>query len=186
MKAIVFFALLVFCIIETRADDLVDSISRGINSIRLKANLSVLSRDIRLDCAAKSQSDWMASVGRMEHLREHPRSLDEYKSCEHHPSNRVVKSGYFAFDDLFVVAYNNGGVEIHPRPIANTHVGEIIAAGRGGDFEIRRPDLILEGWMKSPGHKQNILTPHFRDFGVGVASRPGEIYFCVVFASKEL
>jgi uncharacterized protein YkwD len=27
----------------------------------------------------------------------------------------------------------------------------------------------VEGWMKSPGHRRNILTPHWRHEGIGVA-----------------
>lgn len=26
----------------------------------------------------------------------------------------------------------------------------------------------LEGWMKSPGHRKNILTPHWKREGIGV------------------
>ena len=156
----------------------------GINAIRSSMGLNRLNREPRLDSAAKSQSDWMASVGRMEHLREFPKSLEEYRICNHHPANRVVNSGYFAFDELFVINYNGGGAEVHPRPAANTHVGEIIAAGRGGGPDVRRPDIILNGWMNSPGHRQAILTPHFNDFGVGVSARGGDVYWCVVFASR--
>jgi len=121
----------------------------------------------------------------MDHLRDPPKSLEEYMICEYHPANRVVKSGYFAFDELFTIRYNSFGVEVKPKPEANSCVGEIIAAGRGEDSDLRRPNLILEGWMKSPGHRQTILTPHFVDFGLGVYLAPGQVYWCVVFTSRE-
>jgi len=169
------------------SQDLSSTVATGINSIRSSRGLVQLKRERRLDSAASSHADWMASVGRMEHLREPPRSLDEYKVCNYHPANRIVNSGYYAFDELFRIDYNpdGSGAEVHPVPIANTHVNEIIAVGRGGGPDVRRPDIILDGWMKSPGHRDTILTPRFRDFGVGVASTGGDVYWCVVFAVRE-
>lgn len=169
------------------AQDLPGAVASGINSIRRSQGLSQLKREQRLEGAARSQADWMLAVGRMDHMREPARSLDEYKICNYHPANRVVNSGYYTFDELFKIDYNpdGSGAQVHPRSIANTHVGEIVAAGRGGGPEVRRPDIILNGWMNSPGHRQAILTPHFRDFGVGVASNGRDVYWCVVFAVKE-
>lgn len=184
-----FFALVACLVLNgaASAQDLSGSVAAGINSIRRSNGLVSLAREPRLELAAKSQAEWMASVGRMDHLRESPRSLDEYKICNHHPANRVINSGYFTFDELFRVDYNpdGSGASVHPKPAANINVGEIIAAGRGGGPEVRRPDIILNGWMNSPGHRQAILTPHFREFGVGVASRGGDVYWCVVFASRK-
>jgi uncharacterized protein YkwD len=42
-------------------------------------------------------------------------------------------------------------------------VGENIAAG------FRTPAAVVRGWMGSPGHCRNILTPSFLDLGVGVS-----------------
>jgi uncharacterized protein YkwD len=44
-------------------------------------------------------------------------------------------------------------------------VGENIAAG------FRTPAAVVRGWMGSPGHCRNILTPTFLDLGVGVSRR---------------
>ena len=34
----------------------------------------------------------------------------------------------------------------------------------------------VQGWMNSPGHRQNILTPHWRSEGIGVAvSNDGKV-----------
>lgn len=179
-------ALSFFCSLSP-AQDLSGMVASGINSIRHSHGLTQLRRETRLESAARSQADWMSSVGRMDHLRDPARSLDEYKVCNYHPANRVVNSGYYSFDELFKIDYNpdGSGAQVHPKPIANTHVGEIVAAGRGGGPDVRRPDIILNGWMNSPGHRQVILTPHFREFGIGVAARGGDVYWCVVFATKE-
>lgn len=182
LRALFVWLLLSSCVF---AQGLSQAISSGLNGIRSSSGLPLLKRDVLLDSAAQSQADWMVAVGRMEHLREPARSLDEFRKCNHHPANRVVNSGYFSFDELFRIDYNldGSGAQVHPTK-ANTHVGEIIAVGRGGGPDVRRPDIILNGWMNSEGHRHTILTPSFRDFGVGVASNGPDVYWCVVFARK--
>jgi uncharacterized protein YkwD len=46
-------------------------------------------------------------------------------------------------------------------------VGENIGGGHGRRYG--SPMAVFEGWMHSPPHRDNILDPHFRDVGVGVA-----------------
>ena len=46
-------------------------------------------------------------------------------------------------------------------------LGENIAAGQ------QKPESVVEAWMKSPGHRQNILSPLFWEVGVAVA-RPAD------------
>jgi uncharacterized protein YkwD len=46
-------------------------------------------------------------------------------------------------------------------------VGENIAAGGG---TLATPRAIVEAWMESPGHRANLLSPCFRDVGIGIAS----------------
>lgn len=48
-------------------------------------------------------------------------------------------------------------------------VGENVAIGP------EAPE-IHNGWMHSPGHRANILGPHFNALGVGVAERDGQLY----------
>lgn len=182
--AVAFLFLSAFCVPAT-AQDLSRAVDVGINSIRAAHGLRPLARERRLDSAAESQARWMCSVGRMDHMREPPRSFDEFKTCDHHPANRVVNSGYFTFDELFSLRYNDTGVEVIPKDAANSNVSEIIAAGFGGGPQVRRPDIILDGWMRSPGHRKAILTPHFNEFGVAVSSSNGvDVYWCVVFAAR--
>lgn len=42
--------------------------------------------------------------------------------------------------------------------------------------------IIVDTWMSSPGHKQNILRPEFTDIGVGVASIGKDVRATQVFA----
>jgi uncharacterized protein YkwD len=44
-------------------------------------------------------------------------------------------------------------------------VGENLAWGRGEDAS---PEQIMRRWLESPEHRQNILSPRWREFGLGV------------------
>lgn len=46
-------------------------------------------------------------------------------------------------------------------------VGENVASGAPG------ASTVVAAWMNSKGHRHNILTPEFRDAGVGVVDAPG-------------
>jgi uncharacterized protein YkwD len=46
-------------------------------------------------------------------------------------------------------------------------IGENIGGGHGRRYG--SPMAVFKEWMHSPPHRANILDPHFRDFGVGVA-----------------
>ena len=51
--------------------------------------------------------------------------------------------------------------------------GENVAYGKGVNV-----DGIFEGWMKSPGHRANILKPEFTEIGIGAApSATGKVYY---------
>jgi uncharacterized protein YkwD len=46
-----------------------------------------------------------------------------------------------------------------------TRVGENLGFGGGS---LGRPYAIFSNWMRSPGHRANILSPGFRDLGIAV------------------
>lgn len=47
-------------------------------------------------------------------------------------------------------------------------IGENIAWGTGA---VSTPASIVRGWMNSPGHRANILSPRYREIGIGVVGR---------------
>lgn len=59
----------------------------------------------------------------------------------------------------------------------NGNVGENIAWGQDSEEEVTKT------WMKSPGHRQNILGKRFRRVGFGMKKdEKGRPYWCAVFA----
>lgn len=80
------------------------------------------------------------------------------------PASRMRASGYLYSNDI--------GYE----------VAENIA---WGTLSLATPNAIVEAWMHSQGHRENILDPHYRDTGIGVVAavphslaggEPGAIY----------
>jgi uncharacterized protein YkwD len=41
---------------------------------------------------------------------------------------------------------------------------------------------LVRGWMKSPGHRDNLLNPNYRKMGIGIAIRKGNIYATQIFS----
>ena len=61
-------------------------------------------------------------------------------------------------------------------------VGENLA---GGDVTVSG---VIAGWLKSPQHCQNIMSPAFSDIGVACVRQPGsqwENYWTMVLATKR-
>lgn len=65
---------------------------------------------------------------------------------------------------------------------------ENIAVGKGDDGT---PKAIVRGWMHSPGHRANLLDPHYRQLGVGFThglpgkKRAGGGTFTTVFGMRR-
>ena len=55
-------------------------------------------------------------------------------------------------------------------PNGHFSAGENIAAG------LPTPEATVQQWMKSPGHRANILNREFSELGVGYLAKPGSTY----------
>ena len=61
------------------------------------------------------------------------------------------------------------------------HVGENVAVSDGAPLA-----LIMEGWMKSPHHRENILKREFIEIGLGVGRNgKGDIYYTQLFGTPR-
>lgn len=79
----------------------------------------------------------------------------------------MVRARYFAHD-------SRSGREFHERILRTGYargrratLGENLAWGTGSSASPRR---IVDGWMKSPGHRANILRRQFREIGIAIAT----------------
>jgi uncharacterized protein YkwD len=100
-------------------------------------------------------------------------NADLARSAVHH-SEDMVSADYF--DHV-----SPDGETLLDRIKASTYLphgspfllGENIALGT---LQLSTPDAIVARWMKSPGHRANILNAEFRDSGIGVVARAPSQY----------
>lgn len=67
---------------------------------------------------------------------------------------------------------------VRAEGVTFNYVGENIANG------YPNPTAVFKGWMGSSGHRANIYNRNYTNIGLGVASRQGKKFWCVVFAGK--
>jgi len=83
---------------------------------------------------------------------------------------------------------NPGDRAGHALVTADTlsRVGENIWGGTGQDYQDSRilARTIVDSWMSSPGHRDNILRPEYTHLGVGVGVVGQEIRATQVFATR--
>jgi uncharacterized protein YkwD len=158
-----------------------------INGQREQHGLSTLTYNKTLEKAAQAHAEWMARERTMEHLQPAPASFKEHRTCNHHPINRAINAGYIEWEEVFTAAPGENGISVVTKPDANEHIGEIIAAAWGGGHPASHAGAIVDGWMKSPGHRKEILTGHYAEVGIGVACTPDakDSFWCVVFGDPK-
>jgi uncharacterized protein YkwD len=154
-----------------------------INGQRTPNGLKACTYDQTLEKAAQAHAEWMARQRKMDHLQPPPASFEEHRTCNHHPVNRAINAGYLEWDEVFTAVQGENGMAVVTKADANEHIGEIIAAAWGGGHPASHTRTIVDGWMKSPGHRKEILTKHYKEMGVGVACTPDgkDTFWCVMF-----
>ncbi|MFT3746157.1 MAG: CAP domain-containing protein [Pyrinomonadaceae bacterium] len=95
-------------------------------------------------------------------------------------SDDMAGSGYLSHSDLF------GGKPDDRVAKAGLNdwrrLGENIAWVSGHADPLTR---VVECWMNSPGHRENMLNPKFRESGLGMTvTNDGKSYFTQVFVSR--
>lgn len=106
-------------------------------------------------------------------------------ACRH--SRDMIERGFFARENPDGQAPHDRVAEGHRRLVGTT--GENIwsrsrTSGRGARNESARAlaQSIVEGWMQSPGHRENILRPRFSHLGVCAVQTDGELRVTQLFA----
>lgn len=159
-----------------------------INAQRVQHGLKPCTYNKKLEKASQFHAEWMARNRKMEHLQEEAKSLEDHKTCTHHPINRAIRAGYRSWDDVFFIENRQDGQIVHTKPDADEHIGEIIAVGWKAGHPAVQTETIVKGWMNSPGHRKEILTAHYEEMGIGVACTPNDEYdtfWCVVFGKPK-
>ena len=91
-------------------------------------------------------------------------------------SRDMVRRGYFAHRSP---AGDDVQDRVRHRSIAYRRIGENLHKNSGSEDPVR---TAVESWLKSRDHRELLLTPEFRETGIGVAvDAEGAVYFTQLF-----
>ena len=129
------------------------------NEQRTKNGLSELRLDPRLADIARSHSDDMADRNYFAH--DTPEGLD--------PTARGLKGGYNCHKELGDGYYTEGIAEnIAQNWLYTSYMTKGVYTSYNWHSEESLAREIVDGWMNSAGHRQNILTSGYDRIGIGI------------------
>ncbi len=141
-----------------------------INEIRQNHGLTRLHWSDELEAIARSHSYDMAMRNYFSHVDPQGRTFQDRYSKRGYTRRKVIgRQGRKVY-------YSIGGENIFLTSLAKW----VYSDGSISSYHTRREILrqVVNGWMKSPGHRKNILTPYWDYEGIGVAVRipEGRVY----------
>lgn len=146
-----------------RANDLERSIHTLINREREKHGLSPLAGDDVLARIARGHSKDMASRRYFSH--DSPEGHDfsfRYRQEGYTCSLRIGNTIHMGAENIFQNIRFNSITTVNGEAFYDWNSEEQVA------------ETTVRGWMDSPGHRKNILTPHWRSEGIGVFLSPDD------------
>jgi len=97
----------------------------------------------------------------------------ELSRVARYKSQDMIDRGYFAHNSP---TYGSPFKMMESFGIRFSAAGENIAMGQ------QSPSQVMNAWMNSPGHRNNILSPSFTQIGVGLAKdKKGRMYWTQMF-----
>jgi uncharacterized protein YkwD len=134
-----------------------------INEARRKHGLSTLAGNDALSRIARKHSSDMAKRNYFSHYSPEGHDfLYRYKQEGYSCSVPVDERIYLGAENIF---QNN----LYDRIV---YVNDV--ANYEWNSMARIAETTVQGWMNSPGHRKNILTPHWKSEGIGVVVSPDD------------
>ncbi len=156
------------------AEKLAAAIHQRINEVRRKYGLADLKWDPRLQEIALAHSRDMAERNYFDHVSPEGEDFkDRYRESGYYLTTRVGDTEYVGGENLFL------GNVVHSYTY-DKNTREVLSYSY---FTLESlADAAVQGWMDSPGHRENILTPFSRE-GIGVwVDEDGEVYITQNFS----
>lgn len=139
---------------DISAADLEQQIHLGINEVRRQNGLRPLVHDNRLSAIGRYHSWDMAMEGYFGHTEPSGRSPSEVREQYHYKCTSIGQNIYY-------ISFNASHSFVEEK-LSDTSA---------------LADRIVRGWMDSPGHRDNILSPYYVAHGIGVfVTKNGTIY----------
>ena len=157
---------------DIRVPQLEQRIFDEINAERSHEHLTVLRLDRRLTGVARTHSEDMVKRRFFDHIN--PDGED--------PTARGKRDGYACVKRVDRLAYRDGLAEnLFDEP----RFSRVRITSGQRSYDWNTPDVIarqaVEGWMRSPGHRRNILEKAYDRTGVGVAVSSEHVYITQLF-----
>lgn len=137
-----------------------------INTERIKKGLALLSWNDDLSRAARKHSRDMAERSYFSHVSPDGNDFsDRYRREGYSCSIAVRETIYSGAENLYQNNLYDRVVFMNGRAHYDWNTMQEMA------------ESTVQGWMNSPGHRKNILTPHWKSEGIGAAvSGDGKVY----------
>ncbi|NIK11623.1 CAP domain-containing protein [Alkalibacillus almallahensis] len=100
---------------------------------------------------------------------------EELSNVARDKSQDMANQGYFSHQSP---TYGSPFDMMSDYGIDYRRAGENIAQGQ------RSPESVMQGWMNSEGHRENILNDQFTHIGVGYVESQGTTYWTQMFITK--
>lgn len=148
------------------AADLAKRIHALINQERLRQRLAALAWSAPLAKIAGEHSRDMSDRNYVAHdSPEGRRFTDRYRAGGFECGIRVGNTIYTGAENIALNHLYNSVTIANGKKIYNWNSADNLA------------HRAVTGWMNSPGHRRNILTPHWKNEGIGIAIAPdGKVY----------
>jgi len=143
--------------------DLEKRIHRIINAERSKQGLNELSWNNNLAGIARAHSRDMGKRNYFSHNSPEGRDFfHRYQQAGYSCAIRVNKVIHQGAENIALNNLYDSVTTVNGRAFYDWNSGEHIA------------ETTVRGWMHSPGHKKNILTPHWKSEGIGIFISPDD------------
>ncbi len=140
-----------------------------VNKVRRQHGLSVLKWDDALSRIATKHSRDMSRRDYFDHVSPSGGTMAQrYEAGRYRCHAPINATRYATGGENLFLTHRSASYILHPN-------------GQRQETELRSirdvATIVVEGWMTSPGHRENLLTPHWRKEGIGVfLDDDGEIY----------
>lgn len=133
-----------------RIERLEQLIHEEVNRVRKSHGLKPLEWDPLLNKIAREHSEDMALKNYVDHKNKKGESPSD-RALRHRYPTSIAENIYQGF--LYKKAYYKNGVPIEYDWLSDREMAK----------------EVVKGWLNSPGHRKNLLHPHYRKEGIGVA-----------------
>ena len=146
-------------------------IKKGVDEVRENLGLKPLVNDSILYLTAVDQSQFLKGFGRLTHYQ----TQNQSKRTPQLRADFYGAKNYNVGENIALTSYGTS---------ATTSTGEEISTKTYGGIA----KSLVTGWVNSPGHYANIITPEYEVTGLSVSidKEKGIVYACQNFAHVEL